>query len=82
MWWCKKTDDGAVQDLHLTDYRTVSVVLSTQSLGGLSSLDFTMAQYIDTIDVHYSPKWLHQQNGLSVPFLLPLINETFSILCA
>ncbi|CAM6050961.1 unnamed protein product [Sphagnum compactum] len=58
--------EGHHPDLHLTDYRTVSVVLSTQSLGGLSSLDFTMAQYIDTIDVHYSPKWLRQKNGLTL----------------
>jgi hypothetical protein len=56
-WW---------QDLHLTDYRTVRVVLSTHAIQGLSALDFSLAARIDKIDVAYSPKWL-RENPLPSP---------------
>ncbi|CAK9260692.1 unnamed protein product [Sphagnum jensenii] len=53
-------------DLHLTDYRTVRVVLSTHAIQGLSALDFSLAARIDKIDVAYSPKWL-RENPLPSP---------------
>lgn len=53
------------QDLHLTDYRSVTVELTTQPLKGLSLLDMTMAERIDKIDVQYSESWL--QANVSPP---------------
>lgn len=44
-------------DLHLTDWRTVRLVLSTHSVGGLTTADFDLAAAFDTIPVVYSPKW-------------------------
>jgi 4a-hydroxytetrahydrobiopterin dehydratase len=36
-------------DLHLTNYRNLSVVLSTHSKGGLTNSDFTLAEKIDAL---------------------------------
>ena len=36
------------------DHRKVTVVLTTQEIQGLSSLDITMAERFDNIDVQYS----------------------------
>jgi len=38
-------------DLHLTDYREVSVELSTHAIGGLSENDFILAAKIDQLPV-------------------------------
>eukprot|EP00545_Synedropsis_sp_CCMP1620_P012002 CAMPEP_0119028316 /NCGR_PEP_ID=MMETSP1176-20130426/38672_1 /TAXON_ID=265551 /ORGANISM="Synedropsis recta cf, Strain CCMP1620" /LENGTH=355 /DNA_ID=CAMNT_0006984431 /DNA_START=86 /DNA_END=1150 /DNA_ORIENTATION=- len=48
-------------DLHLTSWREVRVVLSTHSVGGLSTQDTELAKTIDAIHVDYSPKWLREQ---------------------
>jgi len=37
--------------LHLTDYREVSVELSTHAIGGLSENDFILAAKIDQLPV-------------------------------
>lgn len=42
------------QDLHLTEFRKVTVVLMTQKLHGVSTLDIIMAERINGIDVQYS----------------------------
>lgn len=42
------------QDLHLTEFRKVTVVLTTQELQEITSLDITMAERINDIDVQYS----------------------------
>ena len=39
--------EGHHPDLHLTDYRTLVIELSTHSVGGLSMNDFILAEKID-----------------------------------
>ena len=48
---------GHHPDLHLTSYRTVSVVIYTHKLGGLTMGDFELASRIDSVEAVYSPKW-------------------------
>lgn len=52
------------QDLHLTDSRNVSLVLSTPAVQGLSLQDFNLAIRIDESDVQYSPKWIKENPHL------------------
>jgi len=52
---------GHHPDLHLTDYRTVTVRLTTHGLDGrLSINDFIVAAKLDAIPVAYSPKWARE----------------------
>jgi hypothetical protein len=46
------------QDLHLTDSRTVSMVLFTSAVKGLTIQDFNLARQIDKHTVLYSSQWL------------------------
>lgn len=55
--------EGHHPDLHLTDYRTVEVVVSTHSVGGLTMLDLILAAKLDEVDVEYSPKWLREREA-------------------
>jgi len=57
---------GHHPDLHLTSYRTVSVVIYTHKLGGLTIGDFELARRIDQdIDcVIYSPKWRRENDWM------------------
>jgi pterin-4a-carbinolamine dehydratase len=50
-------------DLHLTDYRTVTVQIRTIDAGGLTVTDFRLAQLLDALPVEYSPKWLKQSSA-------------------
>ncbi|GMH40641.1 hypothetical protein BSKO_08545 [Bryopsis sp. KO-2023] len=52
--------EGHHPDLHLTNYRSVHVVLSTHAIGALSMFDLILASKIDAIEVEYSPKWLRE----------------------
>lgn len=51
-------------DLHLTQYRNISVNIFTHAVGGLTKFDFNLARELDKIDVDYSPKWL-KESGLA-----------------
>jgi 4a-hydroxytetrahydrobiopterin dehydratase len=52
---------GHHPDLHLTNYREVTITLWTHKLGGLTQNDLTLAQIFDVeVDVVYSPKWLKE----------------------
>jgi len=51
---------GHHPDLHLTDWRSVQLVLSTHSVGGLTRADFSTAAAIDALPVSYSPKWARE----------------------
>ena len=42
-------------DLHLTGYKSLTVELSTHSIGGLSDNDFILAAKIDRIITHFPP---------------------------
>ena len=53
--------EGHHPDLHLTNYRNVTMELSTHAINGLSLYDFVMASKIDALPVEYSPKWLREQ---------------------
>lgn len=53
--------EGHHPDLHLTDYRSVRIVLSTHEVGGLTMLDFILAAKLDAVECTYSPKWVRQQ---------------------
>jgi 4a-hydroxytetrahydrobiopterin dehydratase len=44
-------------DFTLSNYRDVSVILTTHAINALSKFDFILAAKIDLIDVTYSPKW-------------------------
>jgi 4a-hydroxytetrahydrobiopterin dehydratase len=50
-------------DLHLTDYRTVEVVVATHEGGArVTMADLVLAAKIDAIDWRdYSPKWLRER---------------------
>jgi 4a-hydroxytetrahydrobiopterin dehydratase len=52
---------GHHPDLHLTNYREVTITLWTHKVGGLTQNDLTLAQILDAeLDVVYSPKWLKE----------------------
>lgn len=52
---------GHHPDLHLTDYRTVEIVLWTHKVGGITQNDIALAKVFDSqLDVCYSPKWLKE----------------------
>jgi 4a-hydroxytetrahydrobiopterin dehydratase len=53
--------EGHHPDLHLTNYRSVCVVISTHEVGGLTMLDLILAAKIDAVECVYSPKWVRQQ---------------------
>jgi 4a-hydroxytetrahydrobiopterin dehydratase len=53
--------EGHHPDLHLTNYRSVRIVVSTHEVGGLTMLDLILAAKLDEIECSYSPKWLRQQ---------------------
>mmetsp|Transcript_61398 Transcript_61398/g.192455 ORF Transcript_61398/g.192455 Transcript_61398/m.192455 type:complete len:141 (+) Transcript_61398:1-423(+) len=54
-------EQGHHPDFHLTNYREVSVVVSTHELGGLTENDFILAEVLDErTKVEYSPKWLKE----------------------
>ncbi|KAG8470381.1 hypothetical protein KFE25_008802 [Diacronema lutheri] len=55
--------EGHHPDLHLTNFREVSVELSTHAIGGLSLPDLVLAAKIDAIDVPLSAKWLKSPEG-------------------
>jgi pterin-4a-carbinolamine dehydratase len=46
-------------DLHLTNYRDVTVAIYTHKLGGVCENDFILAKLFDEqVPIEYSPKWL------------------------
>jgi len=47
-------------DLHITNYRTVTVELFTHKINGIAENDFILADLLDGIPVDYSPKWLKE----------------------
>ena len=51
---------GHHPDLHLTDYRTVRLDVSTHAARGLTAADFALAAAIDALPADYSPKWLQE----------------------
>jgi 4a-hydroxytetrahydrobiopterin dehydratase len=51
---------GHHPDMHLTNYRTVTVEYHTFSSGGLTKDDFIMAAKLDRISVVYSPKFVRE----------------------
>lgn len=53
-------EEGHHPDLHLTNYRDVTVELTTHAIGALSLPDFILASKLDALDVDYSPKWLRE----------------------
>ena len=56
--------EGHHPDLHLTNYREVTISLWTHKLGGLTQNDLTLAKVFDTeVEVVYSPKWLRENPG-------------------
>jgi 4a-hydroxytetrahydrobiopterin dehydratase len=66
--WINAAADAAERanhhpDLHLTEYRTVTVQIRTIDAGGLTATDFHLAQVLDALPVEYSPKWLKQSSA-------------------
>lgn len=53
--------EGHHPDLHLTNYRTVRIVISTHEVGGLTMPDLILAAKLDEVECNYSPKWVRQQ---------------------
>lgn len=51
-------DEGHHPDISLTNYREVSVDLTTHDVGGLTMPDLVVAAKLDAIPVEYSAKWL------------------------
>ena len=51
--------EGHHPDMHLTNYREVTISLWTHKLAGLTQNDLTLATMLDSeVNVVYSPKWL------------------------
>jgi pterin-4a-carbinolamine dehydratase len=51
-------------DFHLTEYRTVSVVIYTHKLMGVTEQDVNLAQkFNEEVSIEYSPKWLRELGG-------------------
>ena len=50
--------EGHHPDLHITGYRTVTVVVYTHSTGGLCLNDFVLAAKLDNIAITFSPKFI------------------------
>lgn len=53
--------EGHHPDLHLTNYRSVRIVISTHEVSGLTMLDLILAAKLDALDCTYSPKWVRMQ---------------------
>jgi len=45
-------------DIHLTNYRSLEIRVSTHAVGTLTPNDFKLARAIDRIKIDFSPKWL------------------------
>lgn len=54
-------------DVHLTEYKTVEIELSTPRLHGITEMDIQMIDLFDKIPVEYSLLWKHSHPNL-VPF--------------
>eukprot|EP00541_Cyclophora_tenuis_P012304 CAMPEP_0116550858 /NCGR_PEP_ID=MMETSP0397-20121206/5651_1 /TAXON_ID=216820 /ORGANISM="Cyclophora tenuis, Strain ECT3854" /LENGTH=183 /DNA_ID=CAMNT_0004075717 /DNA_START=10 /DNA_END=561 /DNA_ORIENTATION=- len=51
--------EGHHPDFHLTEYRSVEIVLFTHKLRGITTNDLVLARMFDSeVQVSYSPKWL------------------------
>jgi pterin-4a-carbinolamine dehydratase len=51
-------------DFHLTEYRTVSVVIYTHKLMGVTLQDVRLARlFNEEVPIEYSPKWLKELGG-------------------
>jgi pterin-4a-carbinolamine dehydratase len=51
-------------DFHLTEYRTVSVVIYTHKLRGVTEQDVNLARlFNEEVPIEYSPKWLRETGG-------------------
>jgi 4a-hydroxytetrahydrobiopterin dehydratase len=58
-------DQGHHPDLSLTNYRTVTIKITTQSVGALSINDFVLAAKLDQVEgIEYSPKFLRTNLNL------------------
>jgi pterin-4a-carbinolamine dehydratase len=52
---------GHHPDFHLTQYRTVQVVMYTHKLRGVTELDVELARlFNERVTIDYSPKWLRE----------------------
>ena len=52
--------EGHHPDLHLTNFRDVSITVSTHVVGGITQPDIILAAKLDAVPVEYSPKWLRE----------------------
>ena len=59
--------EGHHPDLHLTDYRSVRIEVSTHAVGGLTMFDLILAAKLDEVEVVYSPKWLREREAAAKP---------------
>ena len=55
---------GHHPDLHITAYRTVTVVVYTHSTGGLCLNDFILASKLDQLSIDFSPKFVKNNVGV------------------
>jgi 4a-hydroxytetrahydrobiopterin dehydratase len=55
---------GHHPDLHITAYRTVTVVVYTHSTGGLCLNDFILASKLDQLEIDFSPKFVKKNAGV------------------
>jgi 4a-hydroxytetrahydrobiopterin dehydratase len=55
-------EEGHHPDLHLTDYRSVEIVVATHEGGSrVTMADLVLAAKIDLLPADYSPKWLRDK---------------------
>lgn len=50
-------------DLHLTEYRTVTIEVYTHTVRGVTQKDVALAQKLDEVPIDYSPHW-KKEHGL------------------
>lgn len=73
-------EGGHHPELHLTDSRTINLVLSTAAVKGLTIQDFNLAKQIDESNVLYSSKWL-KGNPSMIKAVLQTEDENASGFC-
>lgn len=62
-------------NLHLTDYKTVEIELSTPRLNGITEMDIQMIDLFDRIPVEYSLLWKHAHKHL-LPYITSLSSQS------
>ena len=62
-------------DVHLTNWRHVTVTLTTHATGGLTRQDASLAATIDALPLEASPRWLRDANFAAIAMPSPRVDK-------